>query len=65
MLAPLHCTDELVKDFRWQVVGHRAFDKEMELPYFFDRTGLLDYFHSRVSDTPVNRAKVIEEFVVR
>ena len=64
MLGPLHCTDELVKDFRWKVVGHRAFDKEIELPYFFDGTGIIDYFYRRISDTPANRAKVVEEFVV-
>lgn len=65
ILGPLHSEDELVKDGTWVIAGNvRPTESEQRLPYFEDRLGVVDYFFERVPDTPENRARVVDEYIV-
>lgn len=65
LLGPLHSGDELVKDGSWAIAGHiEPTAAEQALPYFEDRIGVVDYFFERVADTPENRARMVDEYIV-
>lgn len=65
LLGPLFCTPELLREGAWPVVGQvELHEAERQLPYFLDARGLIDYGRERLPDTPENRARVVDEYVV-
>lgn len=66
LLGPLHCGVELVKEGVWAIAGNvPPTEAEQALPYFEDRLGVVDYFFERVPDTPENRARMVDEYIVQ
>lgn len=65
LLGPLQVTAELVQDGTWVVAGEVALTgEELDLPYFEDARGVVDYFGQRVADTPEARARMVQERVM-
>lgn len=65
LLGPLHSGDQLTKDGTWVIAGNvPPTETEQRLPYFEDRIGVVDYFFERIPDTPENRARIVDEYII-
>jgi len=65
LLGPFQTVDLPVREGKWEVLGNvPTTPQEADLPYFLDRTGVVDYFYERVPDTPQSRQRVVTERVV-
>jgi hypothetical protein len=65
LLGPFQTIDLPVREGTWEVLGNVPLTpEEQSLPYFLDRTGVVDYFYERVPDTPQNRRRVVTERVM-